>query len=1241
MCAAQFDVPVCLVSLVDGARQWFKANHGLPAAQTSRRESFCAWLLLPKDPKVLLVRDASADPRFADCPLVVGPPGIRFYAGAPLVVNGRKLGSLCLIDYVPHTDPNFFGEAEMRRLMSVAKVVSGELAKPPGDAWMRSAVETIREGVVLFDIAVGDDGNEPAGGEGRCDVLTEPSNVSSNPSESDSMDVEDADDDANGGPSNPTRRRSNRRYDVRVRESVIFVNAALRRAFGPRVAEEDFFGLDLVELLPGPAETVAKLRRASADLAREASRRRSTESERCGDGQNQPVGTGTGVETRACVTSSPMSRSRSRSRSRSLLADDDTRMTRLDSLSRLTDEAGTSEDEDDDERRCLRLELEVDLHEGRRRLVLAFSHMPSSIVGRDIVLMNVRDVTREHESRRLLRAAKERSDAAVVAKSAFLANTSHEIRTPLNAIIAGSELLSEIPGMTPDQAELNDMVVRASKTLLSIVNDVLDFSKIEAEKVTLEDRPFVLESCVDLSLEMQSIKANAKRLVLNYIVDDSVPWRLVGDEMRLRQVVTNLISNAVKFTGKGSVQLRVRALAPGEDLRAALRGGGGGVSAPGTTKRPRGGSFEDPSEDERGDTDDRDGEAPPPTDPVSSLRRNSRTSGLSHKVQRTRRKSAGWNPRARGGSDAGSSRPGSDTGGRDGVASEVDADDDAVTLLFEVVDTGAGISARDQAKLFTSFTQVNAARTRREGGTGLGLAISMRLVRLMGGDMAVRSDGPGRGSTFAFTVKCRRGDPSRFADELARHAPSPAAPLPVAGPLRGRRVLVVSTCESFLGAAHFLLSGSGLDATFLDAVGAARVLDGPDGWGDAVAALVDREFIPREAVEPFVEKAGEDARGERGIERGGGGDSLVPVPASVSDVEDDDDVATVATDAAYHDACNGYIHALHSVVERHAEIRPMSAMVMTFSSPCVLSPRVALCAKPLIHHHFSRWVRDLADAYEHDPANEAANLRWENEHLDVDGSDPDDGGGAGGGDDAPTTRRAGVAPTPDTVVGTAAAGGLAEFHRRSGVTLGAPSPGDRIGGVGGSSSNLSKLKRRGSLVNLAATESEADRFALMDLDADAKARVRVLMAEDNLINQKVAKKILQALGFNPKVVSDGSRALAAYVESVDAGEPFDLILMDLQMPVMDGVEATRAIVEHAADRPELGLPPPRVVALTADVASSVVRECKACGMYGFLSKPVERENIVRVMEDAAAWVAGGREPKYDPHALWSRLQQFN
>ena len=138
-------------------------------------------------------------------------------------------------------------------------------------------------------------------------------------------------------------------------------------------------------------------------------------------------------------------------------------------------------------------------------------------------------------------------------------------------------------GMSGDQAELVDMVTRAGKSLLAIVNDVLDFSKIEADKLTLDHRPFVLEDCVDLSFEMQSIKANAKELVLNYSIDDSVPWGLVGDEARLRQVVTNLISNAVKFTPeRGSVELRVRALEEHEETRdvlyavAVTRGGDAG-----------------------------------------------------------------------------------------------------------------------------------------------------------------------------------------------------------------------------------------------------------------------------------------------------------------------------------------------------------------------------------------------------------------------------------------------------------------------------------------------------------------------------------------------------------------------------------------------------------------------------------------------------------------------------------------
>ena len=104
MCAELFDIPVVLVSLLDSHRQWFKSRANFSVTETGRPESFCAWTLLPLDPKVLLVPDARKDPRFSENPLVVGEPNIRFYAGAPLLVDGFKLGTLCLIDFEPHPE---------------------------------------------------------------------------------------------------------------------------------------------------------------------------------------------------------------------------------------------------------------------------------------------------------------------------------------------------------------------------------------------------------------------------------------------------------------------------------------------------------------------------------------------------------------------------------------------------------------------------------------------------------------------------------------------------------------------------------------------------------------------------------------------------------------------------------------------------------------------------------------------------------------------------------------------------------------------------------------------------------------------------------------------------------------------------------------------------------------------------------------------------------------------------------
>ena len=122
-----FQVPVALVSLVDSHRQWFKSRHNFEARQTGRVESFCAWTLLPRTPKVLLVQNASTDPRFRDNPLVVGHPRIKFYAGVPLIVDGHKLGTLCLIDYEAHED---FGAEKVRMLQAFGNLVTAEISQP-------------------------------------------------------------------------------------------------------------------------------------------------------------------------------------------------------------------------------------------------------------------------------------------------------------------------------------------------------------------------------------------------------------------------------------------------------------------------------------------------------------------------------------------------------------------------------------------------------------------------------------------------------------------------------------------------------------------------------------------------------------------------------------------------------------------------------------------------------------------------------------------------------------------------------------------------------------------------------------------------------------------------------------------------------------------------------------------------------------------------------------------------------
>ncbi|KAK4514915.1 uncharacterized protein ATC70_002522 [Mucor velutinosus] len=757
-----------------------------------------------------------------------------------------------------------------------------------------------------------------------------------------------------------------------------------------------------------------------------------------------------------------------------------------------------------------------------------------------------------------LKEAHDAAQRSTESKTRFLSNMSHEIRTPLIGITGMLNFLLDTE-LTAEQMDYVHTIQQSAESLLVVINDILDLSKVEAGMMKLEWEPFSLVTMIEDANELLSTLAIQKDLELSFWVDDDVPDVVVGDRVRLRQVMLNLIGNAIKFTAEGEVFTKCT-------------------------------------------------------------------------VQRC------------------------------------DKDESELTLLFEVVDTGAGFDAMEESVMFKPFSQVDSSSTRKHGGSGLGLVISRQLIELHGGVMKCRSQ-KGKGSTFFFTVK--------FGIPTSQTKPLPQTPQNDSNHdpfFRSNGYGNNNTAQAIVES-----SADERNLSPLPFVNKNSTQDKQQHISTIMASSSDKqsESSPADILQDVLMTKAASMQ-------------LKPPPIRNTNMASTTAVAAVAAaaTAATNIGNKVMLNALpplsgvsSTLLENSAAINSKSNNTPTLSliatdnannqlkpcepriptigtgpgslstSPVIQPPRTPTSASPLRALIVSQWEHSRESMEKHvksilgSSISNDCGINSNIKHYQVDTltnqieatewlTDPHTPAydyiminlsseqqilsltRAICGSLQQQKANVLVVTTPmqrslitesakgreDQVIPHTCGFVFKPLKRTKlrwyfGVRQQEIKHGIQLDGTYGP--NSSAVSTPDTPHRRAASQKEI--FRRMATDVGGKG-FRVLLVEDNLVNQKVLTRYLTRVGLNVDIAVHGGECIELFHKHPK--DYYCLILCDLFMPVKDGYETTREIREWEKQHLAPNEKPKPIVALSANVMSDVANKCLECGFSTYISKPV-------------------------------------